>query len=119
MTPAQLSAMTDEDRTTYFEKLCLIHYGTEHPNAQIARDFSLSTMTPYQWWKKRDVPHAYVMVLYGWIFGDQGKAAELAQLSEAIAQLSVASKALSAVLMALAPLARRAALSDGLENSDD
>lgn len=63
LTPAQLSAMPDEEKTRQLELLCLDLYGTPRPNAQLSRDFGVSVMTPYHWFKKHTASWAVLFTL--------------------------------------------------------
>lgn len=107
LTPAELKAMTPEDRTQLFDTLATTYYGTDRYAAQLAEDMEISRPTVFRWKRTNEAPAPVIWTLYFWVNSDL-RAGKVMQDWHAIAPaMDEAVKALSRVAATLASVSRR------------
>ena len=104
--PADLHAMTPQERTQLFERLAIQFYDTASNAPALARDFDVTRPTIFRWRREHNVPFAVLYTLDRWINGE-GKALQIvADWHNLPAQLSEAAEKMREVSLALARIAR-------------
>ena len=76
LTPDQLRAMTPEQRTQLFDKLCRAYYGERLTQPTVAADFDVTRETVFRWGKNHNVPWAVLFTLERWL-NSEGRAEKI------------------------------------------
>lgn len=64
--PDDLHAMKPEDRTQLFERLAVLHYGSDRYAVAASHDFDVARPTVFRWKREHTTPFAVILLLQAW-----------------------------------------------------
>lgn len=66
MTPAEIAALSPEDRTQLLRALCVARYGPTKSIEALAAEMGVGVRTAYDWIGKNNTPLAVLYALQAW-----------------------------------------------------
>jgi hypothetical protein len=113
LTPDQLRAMTPEQRTALFEKMCAEHYGDRLTAVLVAADFDVRRETYFRWRKDHTVPFAALYALDGWLNSVDRAEKIIAKWGTIPADMAEAANAMARAAGTMAKIAKLSAPASG------
>lgn len=107
LTPADLQAMTPEQRTALFDQMATAYWGDARYGEKAAADFETNRVTISRWKTKNIVPCTVLFTLDAWLNSEQYAAKMFQDLKALPEELSAACQHLATAGKTLATLAQR------------
>lgn len=103
--PDDLHAMKPEDQTQLFERLAVLHYGTDRYAVAASHDFDVARPTIFRWKREHITPFSVILLLQEWTTGGDRNATVRRELENLVRLQIEIRNALEAIAKSVKPAA--------------